>query len=76
MRKVHLTVRVPNLDGQKEASVDLTETPAGDFVIGVRPKGRRILYTGLLSDVAMIVASRHAKALAAAQGTPVPKARR
>ena len=76
MRKVHIKVPVQNLDGCKEASVELRETPTGDFVIGVRPKGRRIEYTGLMSDVVMIVASRHAKALLSAQGIGIPKARK
>ena len=74
-RVVHLSVPV-HLDGQSEVSVELTETPKGDFVVACRPKGKRIVYTGLLSDVVLIVASRHAKALAAAKGVAIPKPRR
>jgi hypothetical protein len=75
-RVVHLDVPVEHLDGQREVSVTLTETVRGDFVVAVRPKGKRIVYTALLSEVAMIVAARHAKMLAQAAGTPVPKPRR
>ena len=75
-RVVHLDVPVSHLDGQREASVTLTETPQGDYVVAVRPKGKRLVYTALLSDVALIVAARHAKFLAAQNGIAVPKARR
>lgn len=64
-----------HLDGQNEATVELTERAGGgDFVVAVRPLHSRIEYTGLLSDVAQIVAARHAKALAAQRGVTVPKA--
>ena len=75
-RVVHLDVRA-HLDGQNEIGITLTETAGGeDFVVAVRPKGKRLVYTGMLSDVALIVAARHAKALAAANGINVPRARR
>jgi hypothetical protein len=74
-RVVRLDVPV-YLDGQHTVGVTLTETPQGDYVIACRPKGKRIVYTGLLSDVVQIVASRHAKALAAAAGIPVPRPRK
>jgi hypothetical protein len=74
-RVVHLDVPA-HLDGQSVVGVTLTETVRGDFVIAVRPKGRHIVYTGLLSEVALIVAARHCKALAASKGIPVPKAGR
>jgi len=74
-RVVHLDVRV-HLDGQSEVGVTLTETPQGDFVVACRPKGKRIVYTGLLSDVVQIVAARHAKALAAQAGISVPRPRK
>ena len=74
-RVIHLKVPV-HLDGQSEVGVTLTETPKGDFVIACRPKGKRIEYTGLMSEVVLIVAARHAKALAAAAGHPIPRPRK
>ncbi len=74
-RVVHIDVPC-HLDGQSEVGVTLTETPRGDYVVSVRPKGKHIVYSGLLSEVALIVAARHCKALAAAKGIPVPKPRR
>ena len=66
-----------HLDGQSELTVEMVEHAGGeDFTVNVRPKGSRVVYTGLLSDVALIVASRHAKAVAAARGIAVPRARR
>ncbi len=66
-----------HLDGKSEATVELVEHAGGeDFTVSVRPKHSRMEYTGLLSDVAQFIAARHAKALAAAQGINVPKARR
>jgi hypothetical protein len=65
------------LDGTSEVTVEITPTAGKtDAVVAVRPKHKRIVYTGLLSDVALIVASRHAKALAAANGISVPKPRK
>jgi hypothetical protein len=65
------------LDGASEVTVEITPTAGKtDAVVAVRPKHKRIVYTGLLSDVALIVASRHAKALAAANGISVPKPRK
>lgn len=78
-RVVHLTVKAPvgkRLDGQTEMTVTLTETPAGDYVVGVRPKGRRLEYTEMMWTLGEIVAARHAKALAQAQGIAVPRARK
>jgi hypothetical protein len=76
-RVVHLDVTTNiHLDGQSEVSVTLTETPHGDYVVEVRPKGKRLVYKGLLSDVAAIVAARHAKWLAQQQGIAVPQARK
>lgn len=76
-RVVHLDVTTNiHLDGQREVSVTFTETPQGDYVVEVRPKGKRLVYKGLLSDVAAIVAARHCKWLAQQNGTPVPKPRR
>lgn len=74
-RVVHLDIPV-HLDGQSEVGVTLTETPKGDYVIACRPKGKRVVYTGLMSDVVLIVAAKHAKFLAAQQGIPIPKPRR
>jgi hypothetical protein len=74
-RVVHLDVKA-HLDGQNEIGVTLTETTQGDYVVAVRPKGKRLVYTGLLSDVALIVAARHAKALAAQNGIAVPRPRK
>jgi hypothetical protein len=74
-RVVHLDVPC-HLDGQSVVGVTLTETARGDFVVAVRPKGKHIVYTGLLSEVAAIVAARHAKALVASRGLPIPKPRR
>lgn len=76
-RVVHLTVKAPvgkRLDGQTELTVTLTETPAGDFLIGVRPKGKRLEYTESLWTLGEIVAARHAKFLAQQAGVNVPKA--
>lgn len=65
------------LDGASEATVEITPTAGKtDAVVAVRPKHKRIVYSGLLSDVAMIVAARHAKAVVAAQGINVPKPRK
>ena len=74
-RVVHLDVPC-YLDQQSEVGVTLTETPRGDFVVAVRPKGKHIVYTALLSEVAQIVAARHCKRLAAIKGIPVPKPRK
>ena len=66
-----------HLDGQNEVTVELTEHASGeDFTVTVRPKHSRREYTGLLSDVAQIVASRDAKATVKAQGITVPRAGR
>jgi hypothetical protein len=76
-RVVHLDVTTNvHLDGKSEVGVTITTTPAGDAVVEVRPKGRHIAYTGLLSDLVMVVAARHAKALAAANGSPIPRPRK
>lgn len=78
-RVVHLTVQAPvgrRLDGQTELTVTLTETPSGDFIVGVRPKGKRLEYKEMLWTLGEIVAARHAKFLAQQQGIPVPKPRR
>ena len=75
-RVVNLVIPVQHLDGQKEVSITLTETPAGDYVIAVRPKGKHMLYTGLMSDVAMFIAAKHAKFLAQQNGISVPRARK
>jgi hypothetical protein len=78
-RVVHLTVLAPvgrRLDGQTELTITLTETPAGDYVVGVRPKGKRLEYTEMLWTVGEIVAARHAKMLAAQAGIKVPQQRK
>jgi tRNA threonylcarbamoyladenosine modification (KEOPS) complex Pcc1 subunit len=49
-RTVHLDTHA-HLDGRNEISVTLTETPRGNVVVAVRPKGKRLLYKSLLSDV-------------------------
>lgn len=65
------------LDGASEATVEIKPTAGGtDAVVSVRPKHKRIVYTGMLSDVAGIVAARHAKALVAQEGIAVPQARK
>ena len=65
------------LDGASSINIEIVPCAGrNDAVVSVRPKGRHIVYTGMLSDVALIVASRHAKALAAANGHNVPKAGR
>lgn len=66
-----------SMDGKPEVTVELTEHAGGeDYTVSVRPLGARIEYTGLLSDVAKIVQARHAKAIVASRGLPVPKPRR
>jgi hypothetical protein len=66
-----------HLDGKSEATVELVEhAGGGDYTVSVRPLGVRREYTGLLSEVAGIVAARHVKALLAQQGVNVPKARK
>jgi hypothetical protein len=78
-RVVHLTVQAPpgrRLDGQTELTVTLTETATGDFLVGVRPKGKRLEYKELLWTVGEIIAARHAKFLAQQAGIAVPKARK
>ena len=66
-----------HMDKAPEATVELTEHASGDdYTVSVRPLHSRIEYTGLLSDVALIVQARHVKALASAAGRPVPKPRR
>jgi len=40
-----------HLDGKNDISVELTETPRGDYVVAVRPKGKRLVYKSLMSDV-------------------------
>lgn len=65
------------LDGTNELSVEIKPTAGEeDAVVSVRPKGSRRIYTGLLSELALVVAARHAKALAASNGIAVPRARR
>jgi hypothetical protein len=65
------------LDGADEVTVEIKPTAGdNDAIVSVRPKHQRIVYTGLLSDVALIVAARHCKALAAQQGIAVPTARK
>jgi len=56
-RTVHLEVRA-HLDGRNELSVELNETPRGNFVIAVRPKGKRLVYKLLASEVIKWVAKR------------------
>lgn len=56
-----------HLDGSSSVMVEIKMTAGGtDAVVTVRPKGRRMVYSGLLSDVAQFIAARHAKAIAAA----------
>ena len=65
------------LDGANEVTVEIVPTAGKtDAVISVRPKHKRTVYTGLLSDVALIVASRHAKKLVMDGGGTVPMARK
>ena len=65
------------LDGKDLLTVEIKPTAGGeDAVISVRPKHSRIEYTGLLSEVALIVAARHAKVLVAQAGINVPKSRK
>jgi hypothetical protein len=65
------------LDGADEVTVEITPTAGrSDAIVSVRPKHKRNVYSGLLSDVASIVAARHAKAILAQQGIPVPAPRR
>ena len=62
-RVVHLDVPL-HLDGKSTVGITLTETPKGDYVFAVRPKGSRLIYTGMLSDSALGIAYRHASKLA------------
>lgn len=65
------------LDGKDMLTVEIKPTAGGeDAVVSVRPKHSRIEYTGMLSEVALFVAARHAKALAAQAGIAVPVARK
>ena len=65
------------LDTAPMVTVEIKKTAGGtDAVVSVRPKHSRRVYTGMLSDVALIVAARDAKAALAAQGVPVPMARK
>jgi hypothetical protein len=62
-RVVRLDVEA-HLDGKSTIGITLTETPRGDYVFAVRPKGSRLVYTGMLSEAALGVAYRHARGLA------------
>jgi len=74
MPKFHV---LTHLDGVGEVTVEVKATAGKtDAVVSVRPKHKRVVYTGLLSDVAQFVAARHAKAMVAARGLPIPKARK
>jgi hypothetical protein len=65
------------LDGQNEVTVELKVTAGEeDAVVSVRPKHSRRVYTAMLSEVALIVAARHVKALMAQAGLPVPGPRK
>jgi hypothetical protein len=65
------------IDAATSATVEIKATAGKtDAVVSVRPKHSRVVYTGMLSDVAQIVAARHAKALLAQAGINVPQARK
>jgi hypothetical protein len=65
------------LDGASEVTVEIKPTAGEtDAVVSVRAKHQRMVYTGLLSDVAQFIAHRHAKAIAAANGISVPRPRK
>lgn len=65
------------LDGQDTVTVEIKPTAGGeDALVSVRPKYSKREYTALLSDVALIVAAKHAKAMLAAQGIRPPMARK
>jgi len=65
------------LDGANEVTVEITPTAGGtDAVVTVRPKHKRVKYSGLLSWAALAIAARDAKQSAQAQGINVPLARR
>jgi hypothetical protein len=65
------------LDGKDLLTVEIKPTAGGeDAVVSVRPKHSRLEYTGMLSDVALFIAARHAKALVAQSGIAVPTARK
>ncbi len=65
------------LDGASEVTVEITPAAGGtDAVVTVRPKHKRVKYSGLLSFVAQFVAARDAKLKAQAQGINVPLARK
>src|SRR3990167_7129799 len=56
-RVVHLETHA-HLDGRNDVSVELTETPRGNIVVAVRPKGKRLVYKSLLSDVVRWLVTR------------------
>jgi hypothetical protein len=47
-----------HLDGKNDISVELTDTARGDMVVAVRPKGKRLVYKQLMSDVIKWLAPR------------------
>ncbi len=64
------------LDGATELMITITPTAGGtDAVMVVRPKHKRVKYSGLLSWAALAVANHDAKLKAQAQGVSVPSAR-
>jgi hypothetical protein len=66
-----------HLDGARQVTVTIKPTAGRtDAVISVRPLHQRMVYTGLLSDAILFVVSRHAKALVASQGLPIPRSRK
>ena len=65
------------LDGKDEVTVEIKPTAGGeDAVVSVRPKHSRMEYTGMLSDAALYIAAKHAKALAAQAGIAIPHSRK
>ncbi len=64
------------LDGANEVTVEITPTAGGtDAVVTVRPKHKRVKYSGLLSWAALAVANHDAKLKAQAMGINVPTQR-
>lgn len=74
IRRFHVDTK---LDGKSSVTVEIKPTAGGtDAVVSVRPKGKRTVYTGMLSDAVQFIAARHAKALAAQAGIAVPQSRK
>jgi hypothetical protein len=66
-----------HLDGTSESTVEIKKTAGGtDGLFTVRPKHKRVKYSLMLSEVALMAVSRAAKQTAASQGIPIPVPRK